>query len=655
MSADDHPKSKKSPPPSADDGTHGMPVDPRKTWVPDDRGTKSLSDTKDVPTPPDETEAGSLDGLSQAESGPSQNADEPPRQFGDYELLEVIGRGGMGNVYKARHRSLDRIVALKILKKTGAERVERQIERFVREAKAAGRLDHPNIVTCYEFGELQGWHYLTMAFVEGESLHLRLAKGPIEPAGAARIVHALAGAVAHAHSQGVIHRDIKPANVLLGEDGRPRLTDFGIAKLIDTSAVPINPTQLTQVGQALGTPGYMAPEQSAGRRWEVGPSVDIYGLGGVLSAALTGRPGHSDTVASLTRECPDELHRICERCLAYRPVDRYQSAEELAEDLDKYLNGSSLSPAASESEEKSLTIKVPEFSIRISPRSLLKFGGFAFAVLLCSFLIAGWWTGWLKDSGPPPATAINPDTNPQPTSENRPIDRRPGGGDPANAPIRCRFEVLVDAGMADFLNLDNPNTLPLEAGDEVLIDVKVDRREGASLYLVRVGTPGKAELINDAQPIPLSPAAREQLPIPMDGPAGRSFRIQAEAKTYLPVDRTGPAGMITLVLLSRKSNLSDEELADLNQSLAALPTRPQSAPRDDTLQRYLYRHGSPTPKSDLSENPRRNPLAVDHPVVKTLGELMIALDPYSESMEAVSFAVPEQIPAPARAEKAKPE
>jgi serine/threonine protein kinase len=138
--------------------------------------------------------------------------------------------------------------------------------------------------------------------------------------------------------------------------------------------------------------------------------VDIYGLGGVLSAALTGRPGHSDTVASLTEECPDELHRICERCLAYRPVDRYQSADELAEELDKYLKGISLPPTPTKNEEKSLTIKVPEFSIRISPRSLLKFVGFALAVLVCSFLIAAWWTGWFKDPRPATGSHANPDS-----------------------------------------------------------------------------------------------------------------------------------------------------------------------------------------------------------------------------------------------------
>jgi serine/threonine protein kinase len=158
-------------------------------------------------------------------TSPPEENDEPPRVFGVYELLEQIGRGGMGMVYKARDCRLDRIVALKTLKVRSAK-TEQQVERFVREAKAAARLDHPNIVPCYDSGEHEGWHYLTMAFVAGQSLQHRLEEGPMDAESAARLVQALAGAVAHAHHQGVIHRDIKPSNVLLDKDGRPRLTDF---------------------------------------------------------------------------------------------------------------------------------------------------------------------------------------------------------------------------------------------------------------------------------------------------------------------------------------------------------------------------------------------------------------------------------------------
>ena len=281
-----------------DETIRGLPVDPGKTWVPEGAGVSDpLGHGKPVQAPsrkpnparrrhrlPPQT----ISIRTRRTSGRCET-EPPPRQFGDYEILEKVGTGGMGTVYKAHHLRLDRIVVLKTLKGKTAQ-VEREVERFVREAKAAARLDHPNIVTCHEFGEYDGWHYIAMAYVEGESLHQRLARGPLEPTEAARLVHALAAAVAHAHQQNVIHRDIKPGNVILGKDGRPRLTDFGIAKIISRTNTPIMPSQLTQVGQVLGTPGYMAPEQSAGRRWEIGPSADIYGLGGVLHAALTGGP-----------------------------------------------------------------------------------------------------------------------------------------------------------------------------------------------------------------------------------------------------------------------------------------------------------------------------------------------------------------------------
>ncbi len=328
-----------------DEGERLLPSDPDKTWVPEERAFHILPDTENLPNPPAETEPGSSAASSVNEFDDDdvddlpEESEPPPRRFGDYELLEKVGAGGMGTVYKAHHLRLDRIVALKMLKGKTAQ-IEHQLERFVREAKAAARLDHPNIVTCHEFGEFNGWHYIAMAFVEGESLHQRLARGPLEPSEAARLVHALAGAVAHAHQQNVIHRDIKPGNVILGKDGRPRLTDFGIAKIISRNDTPLMPTHLTQVGQALGTPGYMAPEQSAGRRWEIGPSADIYGLGGVLHAALTGaHPGDPNSFETLTQEIPEALQTICDRCLAYRPQDRFATAQQLEKALADYLGG----------------------------------------------------------------------------------------------------------------------------------------------------------------------------------------------------------------------------------------------------------------------------------------------------------------------------
>ncbi len=361
-----------------DETVAGLPIDPEKTWVPDEREFSILRDLESTTGYPPETEPGSISASTSAadveedddDDRPPAESEPPPRLFGDYELLEKVGAGGMGTVYKAHHLRLDRIVALKTLKGKTAQ-AEREVERFVREAKAAARLDHPNIVTCHEFGEFAGWHYIAMAYVEGESLHQRLARGPLEPMEAAKLVHSLAAAVAHAHEQNVIHRDIKPGNVILGKDGRPRLTDFGIAKIISRTNTPIIASQLTQVGQALGTPGYMAPEQSAGRRWEVGPSADIYGLGGVLHAALTGsHPGHPDSFDTLPQDIPPALQSICDHCLAYRPQDRYATAGELEKALGAYL--SEVSGVASQlpPPKKEVTIRLPEMTLKLDKQKI---------------------------------------------------------------------------------------------------------------------------------------------------------------------------------------------------------------------------------------------------------------------------------------------
>ena len=378
-----------------DETIRGLPIDPGKTWVPDEREFPILRDLENPPSPPAETEPGSVTAPASAtedldeddEEEPPVETEPPPRQFGDYEILEKVGVGGMGTVYKAHHLRLDRIVALKTLKGKTAQ-VEREVQRFVREAKAAARLDHPNIVTCHEFGEYGGWHYIAMAFVEGESLHQRLARGPLEPAEAARLVHALAAAVAHAHQQNVIHRDIKPGNVILGKDGRPRLTDFGIAKIIGRTSTPILPSQLTQVGQVLGTPGYMAPEQSAGRRWEIGPSADIYGLGGVLHAALTGgHPGDPDSLETLAQDIPPALQTICDRCLAYRPQDRFATAFELEQALGDYLGEVSTLSLQAPLPPKEVTIRLPEVTFKLEKRKL--YWGIAIVAAVSACVV--WW------------------------------------------------------------------------------------------------------------------------------------------------------------------------------------------------------------------------------------------------------------------------
>jgi WD40 repeat protein/serine/threonine protein kinase len=271
-----------------------------------------------------------------------------PKVFGDYELLDEIARGGMGVVYKARQLSLRRVVALKMIL-AGQLASEEDVLRFHTEAEAAANLDHPGIVPIYEVGEQEGQHYFSMAFVPGQSLADMLTEGPLAAAAAAELSKSLAEAVSYANEHGVIHRDLKPANILLDELGRPRITDFGLAKRIQADS------NLTGTGQILGTPSFMPPEQAKGQTDKTGPSADIYSLGAVLYTLLTGRPPFQaanpmDTLMqvlsrepasprALNEKVPPDLETICLKCLEKEPAKRYATAQELAEDLGRFLRG----------------------------------------------------------------------------------------------------------------------------------------------------------------------------------------------------------------------------------------------------------------------------------------------------------------------------
>jgi WD40 repeat protein len=287
-----------------------------------------------------------------------------------YEILGILGSGGMGVVYKARQLALKRIVALKLVR-SGAHARAHERARFRREAEAAARLQHPNIVQVFQFDEAGELPWCALELVDGESLAKRLGGTPLPPAHAAILVETLARAVQYAHERGVIHRDLKPANVLLQReqsDGMPedktlsdlssllppsllvpKITDFGIAKLLD-----VGPGQ-TRTGDQVGTPSYMAPEQAAGRSQDVGPAADVWALGAILYECLTGRPPFladsplqtmrqvmdRDPVAPrlLQASVPRELDLICLKCLEKEPASRYASAEELADDLRAFAQG----------------------------------------------------------------------------------------------------------------------------------------------------------------------------------------------------------------------------------------------------------------------------------------------------------------------------
>jgi WD40 repeat protein/tetratricopeptide (TPR) repeat protein/tRNA A-37 threonylcarbamoyl transferase component Bud32 len=280
-------------------------------------------------------------------AGPAPAAAAPPDLPG-YVILGALGRGGMGVVYKARQKSLNRVVAIKTVL-PGAHVRPEHLVRFRQEGELLARVQHPNIVQVYESGAAGGLCFLVMEFVDGPSLAQHCGGLPRPPDEAARLVEALARAVGYAHRQGVVHRDIKPGNVLLTSAGVPKLTDFGLAKHLGAGE------GVTATGDVFGTPAYMAPEQALGHVREVGPAADVYALGATLYELLTGRPPFQgetpldvlrrvageepSSVRHLRPGVPRDLETICLKCLRKEPAKRYATADALAEDLHRFQTG----------------------------------------------------------------------------------------------------------------------------------------------------------------------------------------------------------------------------------------------------------------------------------------------------------------------------
>jgi serine/threonine protein kinase len=291
----------------------------------------------------------------------SMTGSAAPRTFGGYHLIEELGRGAMGVVYKAWQPSLQRFVALKMILR-GEHASVADLARFRGEARSAGGLSHPNIVPVYEVGECEGQAYFSMQYVEGTTLAARLARGPLPSRDAARYMAAIARAVHHAHEHGILHRDLKPSNVLIDDHDQPLVTDFGLAKRVSTTGQSAS-GGLTGTGAIVGTPSYMAPEQAAGRLGTPQAASDIYSLGAILYELLTGRPPFQAASAvdvllmvrteeavrprMLNRNIDPDLEMICLRCLEKRPEHRYASAAALADDLDAYLQGNPVSARSS--------------------------------------------------------------------------------------------------------------------------------------------------------------------------------------------------------------------------------------------------------------------------------------------------------------------
>jgi serine/threonine protein kinase len=345
--------------PRAGDPTFASPPPDGGTLVPGGPPATATAAAEAVNSAADEPTLGvhaaaTLDGGDAATRAYQQSAmASAPRvttgaSFGHYELLSPIAKGGMGIVYKARQRNLNRIVAIKMIL-DGQFADQTDIDRFYAEAEAAAALSHPNIVAIHEIGEVQGQHFFSMDFIDGQSLADLVRENPLRPRRAAEFVRTIAETMQFAHESGVVHRDLKPANILLDKRQRPLITDFGLAKHVSSQS------QRTMAGSIVGTPSYMPPEQAAGRIDEIGPWSDLYSLGAILYELLTGRPPFRsaspfETIRqvleteplsprALNENVPKDLETICLKCLQKERTRRYETAQELADELGRFLRG----------------------------------------------------------------------------------------------------------------------------------------------------------------------------------------------------------------------------------------------------------------------------------------------------------------------------
>lgn len=476
------------------------------------------------------------------DAGPAVTDPEAPLPFSDFEIHERLGSGAMGEVFRAIQKSLGKPVAIKILKRASDLNRE-QARRFLREARAVAGLRHPSIVDVHGLGRCpDGGYFLVMDLIEGKSLQQRLREGPLPIDEAARIVADVADAIQHTHQQGIIHRDLKPSNVLLTAEGRPLVTDFGLAKHFQGQQ-----PDLSVDGEIVGTPQYMAPEQAAPQWGQVGPATDVYGLGALLYALLTGYPPFraAHPLEALTRLFSDEMpppphtfrpdipaavEMVCTRCLQKNPSFRYATAGEVAVSLRAAMGWEDAVPVTP---GKAMAGEVGPASGRPA----------MFALSIAAVVLAGF--SWWAVAGKSPAA---PQTASVAVTSGQGIGSRSGSD---SVGVKWEVDVFREGSPDRRVRLtEQPG--PLVTGDSVQLRIALDEPRYA--YLFWIGSEGTVER--------LYPITGPQ-DVPVAGIVAPTQEDHA-----LPV--LGPTGTEVAVLV-----LCREKAADLRQLAAAVrPTKP---------------------------------------------------------------------------------
>jgi hypothetical protein len=538
-----------------------------------------------------------------------------PSQIGRYRILDTLGAGGMGRVYRAHDPELERVVAVKVPRGDGAPVARSQVARFLREARAAARVRHAQVCPIHDVGVYQGQPFVVMAFVEGQSLAQRLKEqGRYEDCRqAVRLVRQVAEALEAVHAHGIVHRDLKPGNILLDKAGQPLVTDFGLACLADDAE------RLTAEGAMVGTPAYMAPEQVEPAAGAVGPHSDVHSLGVVLYQLLTGRLPYQGTVPSILHqlvtaappspacfrpELPPSLVALVQKAMAPQPGDRYPSARAFAEALTGWLDGTGTAVAAAADAGRATAPPASGANVRAHRgRS---------------------WLPWVAAAVTMTALGLAAGLS---LRSRSPGDRPPEGVAPP--PFKGWIDVRVwepENPHRRDVRLNEEGTLPLRATDRVRVEAQVDRP--AYLYVILIDTVGKVQGVYPWEP---NRWDRRQAERPRASLRLPEQRTPAGKEAWWPVE-PGPPGMDTLMLLVRPTPLPPE--VALDQLLAAVPPQRWQDPRAAVW----FENGAVVRHEVERGFALFDPQRIDDPVLQTQVALQDRLQPYFAYTRAVSYA-----------------